>query len=329
MEFGNKNIKLSIIVAIYNIKNELPDLLIQLQKLVNNPYVEILLMDDGSTDGTENILKGLNFKNIFVESRKNGGLSYIRNQGLKISRGEYIWFVDGDDIIRHDFVLDILTLIFEKQPEFIQFNFKRFKTLSEINFEKKQDFEMVQSLEPSDWFFKLVNPNEIQFENYAWAHIVRRKLYIDNQIEFPVGRNYEDVATTYRLANSVKKITHINAIGYYYRDRDGSITNHYSEKNVADLLQGITEFKANHNLVFPENYKANFIHRYLVGAYYMLSQTDQYEKSYLKKTLRDEILNNNFTQLKLFFKIEYIIFLLGAYHFYRSSVFLIKKIIGK
>ncbi|WP_149333871.1 glycosyltransferase [Leuconostoc citreum] len=330
MKSKDKQVKLSIIVAIYNVENELPDLLTELKKIAGNSSVEILLMNDGSTDRTGQILSKFHYNNFQVLTYKNGGLSYIRNKGLESSCGEYVWFVDGDDIIKYKFVCEILKFIERQHPDFIQFYYHRFKKKDEINLARDPvSIDSYQWIKPSEWFSKLTNPREYQFENYAWAHIIRRSIYVDNNILFPMGRNYEDVATTYRLGNSTKKIVFLKSIGYYYRDREGSITNHYSEKNVRDLLQSINEFKLNKSLVFSETSKTNFIHRYLVGAYYMVTQIQNYDGEAIKWRIRSDLLNNNFTKLSPRFKIEYLVFRLNLYKLYLIYKSLIKKIIGK
>lgn len=330
MKLRDKQVKLSIIIAIYNVKNELPDLLTELKELAENASVEVLLMNDGSTDGTEKILSKFDYKNFHVLTRKNGGLSYIRNQGLESSCGEYVWFVDGDDIIKYTFVSEILKFIERQHPDFIQFYYHRFKKKEEISLAGPSiNIHSYQLMESSEWFSKLTNPREYQFENYAWAHIIKRSIYIDNNILFPVGRNYEDVATTYRLGNSTKTIVFIKSIGYYYRDREGSITNHYSEKNVKDLLQSINEFRSNKELVFSEASKANFIHRYLVGAYFMVTQIQNFDGRSVSWRIRSDLLNNNFTKLTPRFKMEYLVFKLNLYKVYLNCTSLIKKVIGK
>ena len=330
MKSKDTQIKLSIVVAIYNVANELLDLLSELKKLAENSSVEVLLMNDGSTDKTGQILSKIHYTNFHIFTRQNGGLSNVRNQGLRLSRGEYVWFVDGDDIIEYTFVCEILKFIEIQDPDFIQFYYRRFKKKEEIDFdEASMSFDSFQCITSDEWFSKLVDPKDYQFENYAWAHIIKRIVYIDNNIFFPVGRNYEDVATTYKLGNAAKKIILIRSIGYYYRDREGSITNHYSEKNVSDLLQSIREFKLDKSLVFSDASKTNFVHRYLVGAYYMVIQIQNYNGKAIMQKIRLELLNNNFTMLTSRFRLEYLMFRFNLYKLYLSCTSVLKKIIGR
>lgn len=312
------NIELSIVVPIYNVRVELVELLNELKKLSEFPKVEILLMNDGSTDGVEEILSRVKYDNFITVPRQNGGVSYIKNEGLKLSRGRYIWFVDGDDIIDSSFVVPVLQILEKEEPEFIQFLYKRFQNRSEITFSKQTEKDLIiEKLSIDEWFSKLIDPKEQQFENYPWAHIVKKSIYTDNKVTFPIGRNYqEDVATTYRLANESSEILFIKYVAYYYRNRSGSITNSYAEENVEDILLNVKEFKSNKSLVFSEKLKVNFIHQHLVSAYYMNRQVKSKIKRNLRKIIQSDILENDFLSLKPKAKFEYILFLFNIYEIY-------------
>lgn len=330
IEMDISNIELSIVVPIYNVRVELVELLSELKKISKFPKVEILLMNDGSTDGVEEILSKINYDNFVTVTRQNGGLSYIRNEGLKLSQGKYIWFVDGDDIIDSSFVVHVLKILEKQESDFIQFFYKEFHDSSEITFSTQTEKKLsIKKLSANQWFSKLIDPKEKQFENYAWAHIIKKSIYIDNKVIFPIGRTYEDVATTYKLANKASGILVIECVAYYYRNRSGSITNTYAEKNVEDMLLNVKEFTSNESLVFSKNLKTNFIHRYLVGVYYMSWQVKHNLNKNLKKNIRVEILKNDFLSLKTKSKFEYIMFLFNIYGVYIKTKYLIKITIRK
>ena len=327
---SNKPVKLTIVVAIYNIAAELPDLLKQIEKLKNSTALEFFLIDDESTDGSEQIISGFikyhSPTNVSVIRRKNGGLSAVRNQGITLSKGEYIWFIDGDDVIDPIFVAQLIDILEDEQPDFIQFYYSRFKNFKEINFmESQRKIQNYEYLNSNQWFSKLTNSNEKQFENYAWAHVVRRSLYTENNIIFPVGRSYEDVATTYKLANVSDNILSIKEVGYFYRNRPGSITNNYTEKNCRGLLESISEFSKQKSLSFSKKDQYTFIHRYLVGAYYIANNISKGENKVLKNQIRKQLLANRFFSLQTSNKIEYLLFQFRMYDLYRSVKNMIKK----
>lgn len=95
--------KLSIVIPAYNVETQIAacvESCCQKEASLGSVY-EIIIINDGSTDNTAGILQGLNrrFPELIIVSQENQGLSAARNAGLKISRGEYVWFVDGDDTI--------------------------------------------------------------------------------------------------------------------------------------------------------------------------------------------------------------------------------------
>jgi len=327
----NLKVKLSIIVAIYNVEKELKDLLENLKPLYNNSQIEILLMNDGSTDNSWELISSIKSDNVIAINRNNGGLSYIRNEGLKVSRGEYIWFIDGDDIIDSNFVLQLLDVIDIKQPDFIHFYYQRFVSIKEVNFDSlNSSVDNDKWISQDEWFSNLINPKNVNYENYAWAHVTKKSFYVNgNGFKFfPEGRNYEDVATTYKLVKQSNKILLIPRVGYLYRNRAGSITNFYTVKNVQDLLWSVNEFvKNSKKLNFTNKIKYNFVHRYLVGAYYMTQKTNN--PLLLSKEIKKMILENHFFNLTYKFKFEYILFSLNLYNLYVKFRSYIAKVLKK
>lgn len=99
----------SVIIPVYNVKQYLDECL---ESIVNQSYrnLEILLIDDGSTDGSDLICDGWSKKDnrIKVIHKANGGLSSARNSGLDIATGEYISFIDSDDIVSNDMILELV-----------------------------------------------------------------------------------------------------------------------------------------------------------------------------------------------------------------------------
>lgn len=105
------NVKVSIIVAIYNIEqylNRCIDSLLK-QSYIN---IEIILIDDGSTDKSLEICKMYNDPRIKIYTKTNGGLSSTRNYGIEVATGKYCIFIDGDDYVENDMVEK--TLLFRK-----------------------------------------------------------------------------------------------------------------------------------------------------------------------------------------------------------------------
>ena len=103
LESSMKNVKISVIIPVYNVIDFLKECL---GSVLNQTYknLEIILVDDGSTDGSSQICDEYKKKDrrIQVIHKENGGLSDARNAGIKIAQGEYFSFIDSDDWIHED-----------------------------------------------------------------------------------------------------------------------------------------------------------------------------------------------------------------------------------
>src|SRR5699024_2956211 len=94
----------SIIVPIYNVENLLEENLKSIIKQ-NNKEIEIILIDDGSTDESASIYSKYSYlKNLRIIKQKNRGVSAARNAGLKVAKGDYVVFIDPDDIVSTDYI---------------------------------------------------------------------------------------------------------------------------------------------------------------------------------------------------------------------------------
>lgn len=116
MPISNK--KVSIIVPVYNVEEFLPDCL---NSLINQTYenIEIILINDGSRDGSLEILKSFAQKDsrIIIFDNENHGVSYTRNFGIKNSTGDYIAFVDSDDVVAKNYIENLVNSLEENNVD--------------------------------------------------------------------------------------------------------------------------------------------------------------------------------------------------------------------
>ena len=105
--------KVSIIVPVYHTEAYLPACL---ESLLNQTHrnIEILLVDDGGTDGCPEICDAYAAKDARVKviHKQNGGVSAARNDGINAATGDFIGFVDSDDWVEKDFVEGLLAPFF-------------------------------------------------------------------------------------------------------------------------------------------------------------------------------------------------------------------------
>lgn len=217
-----ENIELSIVVPIYNVENYLRECLESLYN-IKNIKKEIILVNDGSTDGSLKIIKQFEEKYpsiTKVVDKKNGGLSDARNAGAKLAKGDYIYFIDSDDFV------DSLKL----EEVFFEGKQRNADVIKGNGVYLKKD-KMVKSFEEGiipDGFYegremiKLLHKSKI-IRAEVWLSIYKSEFLKKNNITFEKGLIYEDMIFSYKVWLYSNKIFYKDIKFYYYRLREGSI----------------------------------------------------------------------------------------------------------
>ena len=219
---------ISVIVPVYKVE---PWLERCVNSIRNQTYanLEIVLVDDGSPDRCGDICDRIALEDarIKVIHRENGGLSAARNTGLDFCHGEYIGFVDSDDLIHPEMYSRLLSVINEYgvslafcQPIICNGSEIRFRTNGAV-VECYSGHEIIKkSLSENMWFS-------------AWTKLYHRSLF--NGIRFPEGRINEDYPVTIRLFDRCDKVAVDSSGLYAYCKRKGSITS--SSANIRSFDQ--------------------------------------------------------------------------------------------
>ncbi len=212
---------ISIVVPVYNVENYILKCLNSLIKQ-NYKQIEIILVDDGSTDESGKICDEFKEKDdrIRVFHKKNGGLSSARNYGIKKAKGDIIAFVDSDDYVKDGFVLDLYRGMQAGNADIVICGYNNEKPKNETISGKEATIRLLTKQENIDII--------------SWNKLYKKKLFTDNNIIFPEGKKHEDTLTTYKLMSKAKKVTYIDESLYIYVERKGSIT--ASEKIEERLL---------------------------------------------------------------------------------------------
>ena len=217
------NIKISIIVPVYNTENYLNRCLDSLVCQTLND-IEIIIVNDGSHDNSQLIIdqyyKQYSEK-IIPLIKENGGLSEARNLGIKHAKGEYISFVDSDDYVEKD----MCEKMYEKGIQT-----KSDVVCSPITFIWENNRKVKKSFFPDiDIFGKgiLESPRILGIvSSYAVTKIYKRDFWNKNNFRFPVGQCFEDSALIYNILLKANKVESVNIPFYnYIKDIEGSICN--------------------------------------------------------------------------------------------------------
>ncbi len=216
--------KLSIIVPVYQVEAYLERCLKSLLSQTFADY-EIILVDDGSTDGSGNICDTYagKFESVNVIHKKNGGLSSARNAGIDAATGEYIMFVDSDDLIHSKAAELEIALLEEHSAQALICPLKRFSKEEEINInsplEKLEGVSVISGIEAEKGFFN--NPQANKYVS-SCGKVFKSSLFGD--IRFPEGRLFEDEFTTYKLYYKSTKVVVVDTELYFYFINESGIT---------------------------------------------------------------------------------------------------------
>lgn len=254
----------SIIIPIYNVERDLKRCI---ESVLNQTYknIEIILVDDGSPDNCPKICEDYKSQDsrIKVIHKKNGGLSDARNAGIEISQGKYITFIDSDDYVTEDYVEYLYKLIVKYKADMSICSHDAVY----INDIKRFNTDCNESIMNSD----IALEKMLYHKNYdvsAWAKMYKMELF--NEIRYPVGRLFEDAATTYKLIDKSQRIAYGSGSKYKYIIRPDSIVT--SKFNYSKL-----------DLIISTNEMCDFIE----GKYYSLQQASIRRRVYANlSTLR-------------------------------------------
>lgn len=196
-------------------------------------YLEIILVDDGSTDGsaiacdqwasTDNRIK--------VYHKKNGGLSDARNYGLSKATGSYIIYLDGDDWIATNAVEKLVHTAQEYHADFIQAGY--YYAYENYLLVYNEPTNIIE-YNKENALKELISNGRIK--NFVWGSLIKRELAL--QVPFIKGRYFEDSFWKYQIMELSNKFVYVAIPLFYYRQRPQSISGSFTLKNI-DLLIGI------------------------------------------------------------------------------------------
>lgn len=225
---------ISVVVPVYNVEPYLPDCL---ESICRQTYrnVEIILVDDGSTDGCGDICDKYKVKDsrVRVIHKLNEGLSEARNTGLRNATGELVLFVDADDYIEKNMVEALYNVLKNTNSDIAACPYRRFYTCDDL---KSVNLSSEKKVYSGKEFLERVFLNKDKnIEFVAVNKLYKKNLFIENGIFYPYGKLYEDAFTTYKLIYFASKVVIIDTPLYNYRLRDASITrSSLSEKKCID-----------------------------------------------------------------------------------------------
>lgn len=226
---------ISVVIPVYNVKKYLKRCFkcVSTQTYRN---LEIILVDDGSTDGSSELCDNFNQTDsrVIVFHKKNGGLSAARNSGVSIANGKYVCFIDSDDTVDLDYVETLYNTI-------IKYSVKLAICAHRVIYDKQTPIDMSTGesgkVESEVILRRLLYSDGI--DTSSWAKMFEKSLLLKHP--FPEGRNFEDAATTYLYIDSVDYVGLNSVAKYNYYIRTTSISQKPFSKMKMDLITSTQE----------------------------------------------------------------------------------------
>lgn len=215
---------ITVIIPVYNVQKFLHRCIDSVVKYATS-NVEIIVVDDGSTDNSGVICRKYNnkYNNVILIRKENGGLSSARNRALDKATGDYICFLDSDDFLHKDFFTDMFRIIEKYNPDIIDFKYAKEEKLNKYRLKGNKKIIEETRLE---YITKLIS-NKIG--NQICFRLYKRSLFENNK--FPENQFYEDIAIFWKLVMRATKIVEIDYSYYIY-----NLTNQSSITKKSDLI---------------------------------------------------------------------------------------------
>lgn len=233
----SQEIFVSIIVPVYDIEEYLVEciesILAQTWK-----HFEIILVDDGSTDSSGKMCDEYaeKYNCIFVIHKKNGGLSSARNAGIDVARGNYLAFIDSDDVVHPDYLRELVNIVEKENADLVACDFCvgtscQWGETSEIKYDIRRDEDVLERM----------NDNDVVV-TVAWNKLYHAKFFKEYNLRYPEGKIHEDMFLTPQILHCTNKMVITNQKLYFYRQRKNSIMNSSFSIKQLDSLEAI-EFR--------------------------------------------------------------------------------------
>lgn len=219
--------KLSIIVPVYNLENYISLTLDSLLSIRFSADYEILVINDGSKDGSEEIIRSYQQKHSQVKlyTIENQGVSNARNFGISKARGEYITFVDGDDTVDPDFFAKAVRALDEGGYDFVQGNFV-IVDKEELSYNQYVDQDIV-TYDYREMLFLFFDPKRKKIHNTVWGKVYKadsiRGLSFDSSLTVAEDQKY-----VFDVLCKAKRVKLLKDLGIHYIQRSSSVMHSFS-----------------------------------------------------------------------------------------------------
>ena len=239
---------LSILLPVYKVQDYLPACAESILSQADEG-VELLFVDDASPDRSADIVDGLAASDSrvrLIRHERNQCVSAARNTLLDAARGDYLWFIDPDDLMEPGAIPALRRIVHETRPDLVMCDFRRFDDGDPRP--QKAKYAHIASF-AGDGSARGAGADALLRGLFAcgqlhpWTKIVRRAAWPAG-LRFPVGRIFEDLAVYPRLALGLQSFVHVPEVWVAYRQRAGSALSALDAERLEQWTQALDGFAA-------------------------------------------------------------------------------------
>ena len=237
------NVKVSLILPVYNSErflNKCLDSVIR-QTLKN---IEVLIVNDGSTDESPAIIKYYAEKYPFITviNQENAGQALARNRALQIAQGEYCAFVDSDDYMEEKMLEILYQAAVASKADVVICNWKEVDEHGQCLMHNEHEEFHRKTLTKDEVIKEFLMNKKQLIEGFSWNKLIKRSIFADYQIQYP-RMKYEDIPTMFKVLMKAKSYFYVNDSLYYYVQHQGSTVHVRNKATAQGYLNAIKMIK--------------------------------------------------------------------------------------
>ena len=317
----------SIIIPAFNVERYIQE---AVESVLNQDYnnIEIIIVNDGSTDNTSKICMRLSSKDnrIRLVNKKNGGAASARNLGIRESNGDFIMFLDGDDFYSKHAVSSAVSLIEKNKSDLVCFDFDTFNENGILPRPLPNQFPSILSSSGIDCV-RFIYQGFLGY--FSWAFLYRSSVLKGSGISYPEDIHVlEDAFFLNLFLRHVTNVSYLNECIYHYRVIQNSLTRRVSPVNAKT---GISSIQHIMSLAKKDNLLTSS-HKHFVDLLlfmYELNGNSHSKLAISNRNLIKKIIVSNFidfSQLTVKQNFKVILILTNTYYTFRSFINFIRKI---
>jgi len=280
---------ITIAISTYNVEKYIRDsLLCIINQTIKN--IEIICIDDASTDNTLKILNEFKTKDNriqIISKINNEGLSISRNKALELAKGKYIAFVDGDDLMDLNLFKKAFNLAETNKSDLVIWDHLTFWNSSDI-IKLKTEKSILEKISKTD------KKALLKLQSFTWLKLIRTNVAKDLNIHFPIGLTKQDIPVHWHLITKINSISILPEKLSYYRQQPEA-TSYKTDKRLFDVIKimDITKNFLETNKLYS-NYKKIYLNQQLSLFYIIIDTIDNSLKIKATKLINQRLNKEHF-----------------------------------